>query len=120
MRCKNFGKTLLTAAAFVMTALAPALAERMSGQDVAALLGKGRVEFQAGSIWTTLSANTYRFMHRNSSEAGTFKIFGNGDVEILDQASGSTMRFYFDRGADGVPALIYLTGAGTGKRYPIK
>lgn len=113
-------KTTFFATAFLFGSLATAQAERLSGQEVAALFSKGRIVFKAGSEWTTLPNNMYRFKHQNSSEAGTFKIFGNGNVEILDTASGKKIRFYFDRGSDGVPALIYLNGAGKGKRYPIK
>ena len=108
------------AAAVLVSLAGPSLAERMTGQEVAQLMSKGKIEFQAGSVWTTLPGGEYTFDHRNSSEAGTFKIFQKGDVHILDEETGKTIKFYFDKGADGVPALIYLNGPGKGNRYPIK
>ena len=97
------------------------LAEKMPGSEVAGLMGQGKIEFQAGSVWTTLPGNRYTFTHGGSAgEAGTFKIFSNGNVHILDEAKGRTIKFYFDKDDSGVPALIYTTGSGAGKRYPIK
>lgn len=97
-----------------------ALAERMSGQEVASLLSKGRVEFQAGSVWQTQSAGRYVFTHGSRGEEGTYKLFSNGEVHILDEKTGDTIKFYFDKDEAGVPALIYLQGASKGRRFPIK
>ena len=112
-------KSLSIAAALVCAA-STAMAEKLSGQEVAALFAKGTVSFQAGSVWQTLPGNTYTFKHRSYSEAGTFKIFGNGNGEILDEATGKKVTFFFDRGADGLPALIYTTGGKRSKPFPIK
>lgn len=98
----------------------PAFAERLTGQEVAQLMSGKPIRFVAGSEWRTLPNGRYVFSHNNSSEEGTFKVFSNGTVEILDEKSGRKIRFYFDLGADGTPALIYITGGGKGKRYPIK
>ena len=96
-----------------------ALAEKLSGQEVAALMAQGPLAFKAGSVGKFNADGTFDFQHRNSSEAGTFKVISNGNVEIRDTATNKKIRFYFDRGADGV-ALIYTGGANKGKRYPLK
>ncbi|WP_143529916.1 hypothetical protein [Salibaculum halophilum] len=113
-------KFLLPLAAAGALAATPALADRMSGADVADLLTRGTIEFQAGSVWTTLPNGRYVFEHESSDEAGTYTLYSSGEVRIVDEASGQTIRFYFERGEDGVPALVYLNGPGAGKAYPIE
>ncbi|MEO0401296.1 MAG: hypothetical protein AAF214_02870 [Pseudomonadota bacterium] len=95
------------------------MAEKLSGKEVASLMGAGPLAFQAGSVGVFKADGSFDFQHRNSGEAGTFKVFSNGNVEIHDTATNKRIRFYFDRGADGV-ALIYTSGPGKGKRYPLK
>lgn len=111
-------KVILTVAAMMFAFATQAYAAKMSGQEVAALMGQGTINFVAGSEWTTLTGGRYTFTHGSASgEEGTFTIFSNGNVEILDERTGRKKRFYFDRGSDGVPALIYR--GGNGKRFPI-
>lgn len=100
---------------FVSTA---ALAQKMKGAEVAALMGAGPLEFQAGSVGNFGADGTFTFKHTTYDEAGTFKIFSNGNVQIHDEATGKKVRFYFVRQDDGTPALIY--SKGNGKRFPLK
>ncbi|MCT4559180.1 MAG: hypothetical protein N4A61_14115 [Pelagimonas sp.] len=115
---KTFVATLFTVAALGFAL--PAQAEKMSGQEVAGLFSQGKIAFKAGSRWQTKPNGRYVFRHGSAKEEGTFKILANGDVHILDERSGKTIKFYFDKESDGIPALIYLNGPGKGKRYPIK
>jgi hypothetical protein len=113
-------KFLLPLAAAGALAATPTLADRMSAEDVANLLARGTIEFQAGSVWRTLPNGRYVFEHAGSEEAGPYTLYSSGEVHIVDEASGETIRFYFERGKDGVPALVYLNGPGAGKAYPIE
>ncbi|MEM6371380.1 MAG: hypothetical protein AAF727_01170 [Pseudomonadota bacterium] len=96
----------------------PAAAERMSGAEVAALMASGPLEFQAGSVGQFNGDGTFTFNYTSYDEAGTFKVFKNGRVEIHDKTRNKKVRFHFERGADGTPALIYANG--NGKRFPLK
>ncbi|KUF09421.1 hypothetical protein [Pseudoponticoccus marisrubri] len=97
-------------------------AEKLGGQQVATLLSQGPIAFEAGSVGIFRSDGTFEFKHRSSSEKGTFRVFSNGNVEILDTRTGKKIVFYFDkRPQDAKPALIYKSGTSVnGKRYPMK
>ncbi|WP_420012272.1 hypothetical protein [Tateyamaria sp.] len=96
----------------------PAMADRMSGSEVAALMASGPLEFEAGSVGVFNPDGSFMFKHNSYDEAGTFKVFKNGRVEIHDKTRNKKVRFHFERGADGTPELIYAKG--NGKRYPLK
>lgn len=95
-----------------------AIADRMKGQEVASLMAQGPLQFEAGSVGIFKQDGTFTFTHRSSSEAGTFKVFSNGNVEIHDAATNRKIRFHFVRQKDGTPALIYAKG--NGKQYRLK
>jgi hypothetical protein len=95
-----------------------AMAERMKGAEVAALMAAGPLEFEAGSVGSFGADGSFTFSHTTYDEAGTFKIFKNGNVDILDKTTGKKVRFHFVRGSDGRPALVYAKGGG--KQYPLK
>ena len=96
-------------ASFMMLSTA-AIADRMSGQEVANLLTQGPLEFEAGSVGMFKSDGTFTFTHNSYDEAGTFKVFSNGNVEIHDKTRNKKVRFHFVRQKDGTPALIYAKG----------
>ncbi|MEL6450220.1 MAG: hypothetical protein AAFQ19_03095 [Pseudomonadota bacterium] len=89
-----------------------AVADRMSGQEVASLMAQGPLEFEAGSVGVFQGDGSFTFTHTSYNEAGTFKVFSNGNVEIHDKATNKKVRFHFVRQSDGTPALIYAKGNG--------
>jgi len=104
---------------FILSASAT-FAAQLSKPDVEALLAKGKLRFQAGSVGTFRANLTYVFRHRSSSEKGTYTISDAGVVSIYDKKSRRQIDFYFDKPKQGKIALIYLNGPGKGKRYPLK
>lgn len=110
--------TVLLASFLISTSAT--FAAQLTKPDVEALFAKGKLRFQAGSVGTFRADLTFVFRHGSSSEKGTYTISDAGVVSIYDKRSRRQIDFYFDKPKQGKIALIYLSGPGKGKRYPLR